>query len=126
MPLRYVSAAEMERVLKSMAPLSTISRVDTARNLLVLTGTGSELTSMLDTINVFDVDYMRGMSFGIFPIESPDPAAFENEISYSGLTRKCSAVSARMPPIERGWLSREPLRDERPVRAVLPVPLVSP
>ena len=79
-PLRYVSAAEMERVLKSMAPLSTISRVDTARNLLVLTGTGSELTSMLDTINVFDVDYMRGMSFGIFPIESPDPAAIAQEL----------------------------------------------
>ena len=79
-PLRYVSAAEMERVLKSMAPLSTISRVDTARNLLVLTGTGAELTSMLDTINVFDVDYMRGMSFGIFPIESPDPAAIAQEL----------------------------------------------
>jgi general secretion pathway protein D len=79
-PLRYVSAAEMERVLKSMAPLSTISRVDTARNLLVITGTGAELTSMLDTINVFDVDYMRGMSFGIFPIESPDPAAIAQEL----------------------------------------------
>ena len=79
-PLRYVAAAEMERVLKSMAPQSTVARVDTARNLLVLTGTSTELASMLDTVNVFDVDYMRGMSFGIFPIETSDPAAIAQEL----------------------------------------------
>ena len=79
-PLRFVAAAEMERILKSMSPQSTVARVDTARNLIVISGTGSELSSMLDTINVFDVDYMRGMSFGIFPIETSDPVAIAQEL----------------------------------------------
>ncbi len=79
-PLRHVAAAEMERVLKSMAPQSTVARVDSARNLLVLSGTRAELSSMLDTVNVFDIDYMRGMSFGLFPIETSDPAAIAQEL----------------------------------------------
>lgn len=79
-PLRYVAAAEMERILKSIAPQSTIARVDTGRNLLIVTGTANDLQSMVDTANVFDVDYMRGMSFGIFPIETSDPVAIAKEL----------------------------------------------
>ena len=79
-PLKFVSAPEMERILKSVAPQSTISRVDTARNLLVLTGSRAELQSMIETISVFDVDWMRGMSFGIFPLETGDMEAIAQEL----------------------------------------------
>lgn len=79
-PLQYVAAAEMERILKSIAPQSTVLRVDTARNLLVLSGTRSELTSMLDAIGVFDVDWMRGMSFALHPVETSDPEAIAYEL----------------------------------------------
>lgn len=79
-PLRYVSATEMERILKSVAPQGGVSRVDSARNLLVLTGTRSDLASMVETVNVFDVDWMRNMSFGIFPIETGDTEAIAQEL----------------------------------------------
>jgi general secretion pathway protein D len=79
-PLKFVSASEMERILKSVAPQSTISRVDTARNLLVLTGTRTELASLAETVSVFDVDWMRGMSFGIFPLETSDTEAIAQEL----------------------------------------------
>lgn len=79
-PLRYVAATEMERILKSVAPQNTISRVDTDRNLLVISGTSADITSMIETINVFDVDWMRNMSFGIFPIETSDPEAIAQEL----------------------------------------------
>ncbi len=79
-PLKFVSASEMERILKSVAPLSTITRVDTARNLLVLSGSRSELASMVETISVFDVDWMRGMSFGIFPLDTSDTEAIAQEL----------------------------------------------
>ena len=79
-PLRYVSAAEMERILKSAAPQAGVLRVDAARNLLMLSGTRSELASMSEMINVFDVDTMRGMSFGIYPIETADPDAIAQEL----------------------------------------------
>jgi general secretion pathway protein D len=79
-PLKYVSAAEMERILKSVSPKSMVARADSARNLLILTGTRSELESMSETIRVFDVDWMRGMSFGIFPIETSDVEAIAQEL----------------------------------------------
>lgn len=79
-PLRYVAAAEMERILRSVAPQSSISRVDRSRNVLMITGTSTEIASMVETIRIFDVDWMRGMSFGIFPIETNDVEAIAKEL----------------------------------------------
>jgi general secretion pathway protein D len=79
-PLKYVAATEMERILKSAAPAAGVLRVDSSRNLLVLSGTQSELAAMRELINVFDVDSMRGMSFGLFPIETSDPEAIASEL----------------------------------------------
>lgn len=79
-PLHYVAATEMERILKSAAPQAGILRVDSSRNLLLLSGTKSELASMSELIDVFDVDWMRGMSFGIFPVDTADPEAIAQEL----------------------------------------------
>lgn len=79
-PLRFVAAAEMERILKSAAPQAGVLRVDSARNLLVLSGSPTELASMRDMIEVFDVDTMKGMSFGLYPIETADPDAIAQEL----------------------------------------------
>jgi general secretion pathway protein D len=79
-PLKYVSATEMERILKSAAPQAGVLRVDSSRNLLLLSGTQSELASMRELITVFDVDSMRGMSFGLFPIETADPDVIASEL----------------------------------------------
>jgi general secretion pathway protein D len=79
-PLKYVSADEMERILRSVAPQSTIARADTARNLLILTGSRNELVSMIEMVSTFDVDWMRGMSFGIFPVETADTEAIAQEL----------------------------------------------
>ncbi len=79
-PLRYVAPAEMERVLKSAAPQAGVLRVDSARNLIMISGTASELSSMRDLVNIFDVDWMRGMSFGLHPVETSDPDAIAQEL----------------------------------------------
>jgi len=79
-PLRYVAAAEMEQVLKSVARENAILRVDAARNVLMLTGTPAEMAAMLDVIDVFDVDSMRGMSFALFPVDAADPNTVAQEL----------------------------------------------
>jgi general secretion pathway protein D len=79
-PLRYVSAAEMERILKAVAPQTKILRVDSARNLLLVSGSASELASIGGTVESFDRDWMRGMSFALLPIESADPEAIVKEL----------------------------------------------
>ncbi len=68
-PLRYISADEMNRILQPLAPEGSIVRVDTLRNLLVVAGTSPEMGNLIDTIKVFDVDWMRGLSVGFFVLE---------------------------------------------------------
>lgn len=79
-PLKHVGAPEMERILRSVAPQSSILKVDPARNLIVVSGSRADLTNILDVVSVFDVDWMRGMSFGFFPIETNDPEAIAQEL----------------------------------------------
>lgn len=79
-PLRYVAAAEMEQVLKSVAREGAILRVDAARNLLMLAGTSAEMAAMLEVVETFDVDSMRGMSFALFPVDAADPNTVAQEL----------------------------------------------
>lgn len=68
-PLRYIGAEEMSNILKPLAPEGSIIRVDNLRNLLVIAGTGSEMNTLLETIRAFDVDWMAGLSVGLFTLE---------------------------------------------------------
>ena len=68
-PLQYVGAAEMTEILEPLAPEGSIVRVDTLRNLIVVAGTSPEMSSMLETIQMFDVDWMAGLSVGFFTLE---------------------------------------------------------
>jgi len=79
-PLRYVSATEMERVIKAVAPQAQVLRVDSARNLLLVSGSASDLSSINATVEAFDLDWMRGMSFALLPVESADPEAIAKEL----------------------------------------------
>ena len=78
--LRYVSAANMEKVVDPLAPKGAIVKADKARNVLILSGTPAEIASMLAAIRVFDVDSMRGMSFGVAPVKTSDPKALADSL----------------------------------------------
>lgn len=79
-PLRFVAAAEMARILEPIAPQGAILRIDRQRNLLMLAGTQFELAALLDTVEIFDVDWLSGMSFGVFPVKSASPQAIITEL----------------------------------------------
>ena len=68
-PLQYISAGGMADILKPLADEKAFTRVDNARNLLMLSGTQSQLGGWLDIINTFDVDMLEGMSVGLFPLQ---------------------------------------------------------
>lgn len=68
-PLRYIGAEEMSKILQPLAPEGSIVRVDTLRNLLLIAGTGPEMGNLLETVRVFDVDWMTGLSVGFFTLE---------------------------------------------------------
>ncbi|PPD10099.1 MAG: type II secretion system protein GspD [Methylocystis sp.] len=70
--LRFVSAAEMKRVLEPIAEHGSIVRADGARNTLTLSGTAQDIGTLLDAIRMFDIDTMKGMSFALVPVRSGD------------------------------------------------------
>jgi general secretion pathway protein D len=69
-PLRFISATEMEKLLKPYARPNAIVSVDPGRNVITLAGTGTELQNYLRTVQIFDVDWMSSMSVGVFPLQS--------------------------------------------------------
>ncbi|PDT87489.1 type II secretion system protein GspD [Bradyrhizobium sp. Y36] len=78
--LRYVAASEIRRVVEPISPRGTIVRTDDARNTITLSGNDKDISGVLDAISVFDVDVMKGMSFGIVPVKASDPAAITDEL----------------------------------------------
>ncbi|MBQ7625639.1 MAG: type II secretion system secretin GspD [Rhodocyclaceae bacterium] len=68
-PLHYVSAREMADILRPIAPDGAILRIDNTRNLLMLAGTRGQHETWMEIIRAFDVDALKGMSLGIFPLE---------------------------------------------------------
>ncbi|HEX5304875.1 MAG TPA: type II secretion system secretin GspD [Dyella sp.] len=68
-PLHYISATEMQKLIKPFARPDSVLLVDPARNLLVLSGTPQELANYARTVRTFDVDWLRGMSVGVFSLE---------------------------------------------------------
>ena len=72
-PLQYVSASTLIRLFDSFATKPGTVRVDTSRNILLIQGTGPERRAAIDTALSFDVDWMRGQSVGIFPVQNSNP-----------------------------------------------------
>ena len=72
--LRYIPAAEMQKILEPLAAPEAFVRVDPNRNMLVLAGTSSELANLMSTIKTFDVDVLKGMSVGLYRIKNVEAA----------------------------------------------------
>jgi len=79
-PLQYVSAQTILKLLDSFATKPGSVRADTTRNLLLIQGTGDERRAAVETVMSFDVDWMRGQSVGIFPISNGTPAPIVSEL----------------------------------------------
>ena len=79
-PLRYTSAQTILKLLDSFALKAGMARADTGHNLILVQGTGQERKSAVETILTFDVDWMRGQSVGIYPLENAAPEEMIKEL----------------------------------------------
>ncbi|WP_123785264.1 type II secretion system secretin GspD [Pseudazoarcus pumilus] len=68
-PLQYIGAGEMAEILRPVTTEQNLFRVDTVRNLLMLAGTRTQIEGWLELVRTFDVDFLKGMSVGLFPLE---------------------------------------------------------
>jgi general secretion pathway protein D len=123
-PLRYASVTEMQRALDPLVVPGTVVQVDTARNIIVLAGTDTELARVNDAIAMFDVDWLKTQSFGLFPLQYSQAKSVATDLEavigpqspMSGLVRilpidhlnAILVVSPRLAYVNemRGWIAR--------------------
>jgi general secretion pathway protein D len=79
-PLKYISATEMEKILQPYVRDGAIVQVDTNRSMIFLAGSPEELRNYLKTVEIFDVDWLKGMSVGIYPLRTVDVASIITEL----------------------------------------------
>ena len=63
-----------------LIPPERILQIDPTRNLLVFAGTGTEAEELVELVRLFDVDWMAGMSFALFPVEVADVTTLVGEL----------------------------------------------
>lgn len=101
--LNYVGAEDMRGLLMPLAGEGAVLHVDRSRNLLVLAGSQPEMQTLLDAVRVFDVNWLSGMSFGLFPLETASPKTLIEELRIILDTDQGGALAGvvRLVPIER-------------------------
>jgi general secretion pathway protein D len=102
-PLRYIGARQMATVLEPFLRDATNVRVDDLRNMLILSGTELELRHLLETVDLFDVNWVAGMSVGLFTLQSADVKSVMSELDKVLGTPDKSPLAGllRIIPIER-------------------------
>lgn len=101
-PLQYIGAEEMRKVLTPYARSNAIVAVDPIRNLITLGGTAAELENYLRTVQLFDVDWLSGMSVGVFPLQTgrAGQVAADLERVFGDAGKTPSAGMFRFLPLE--------------------------
>ncbi|MBK8535949.1 MAG: type II secretion system secretin GspD [Candidatus Competibacteraceae bacterium] len=80
-PLRYISATEMQTIVAPFLPEGGVVRADVLRNLLILAGTPQELANVQSTIDTFDVNWLKGMSIGMFRLRNVESQAMATNLN---------------------------------------------
>ncbi len=100
-PLQFIAATEMQKILEPLAAQNAIVRVDPVRNLLMLAGSQRELQNLLETVRVFDVDWLKGMSVGFFPLKNTEVATLKTELDAIFGEQTPLGGTLKIIPVER-------------------------
>lgn len=110
-PLQYIGATEMATILRPMVPAEALVRVDPLRNILIMNGSRNQAEGWLDIVATFDVNLLKGMSVGIFPLKYATVAEVEASLRVvAGVAGAGGASPAAAPAAaqQRGGNARAP------------------
>ncbi|MDP2901646.1 MAG: type II secretion system secretin GspD [Methylovulum sp.] len=102
-PIKNVAVEDIAEVLKPLVQEKTILHVDGTRNILVASGTPDEMARVMDMVGTFDIDVLKGRSFGLFPLAHTEPETIIKELE-EVFNKKGKAEETdffRFIPIER-------------------------
>ena len=78
--LNYVSATQMQKVIQPILAGGARIQVDSARNIIIASGESQDILTVHEMIRMFDVDWLAGMSFAIFPLDAADAGTIIYEL----------------------------------------------
>lgn len=79
-PVRNVAVDNISDLIKPLLHDKTLLSVDSRRNLLVVSGAADELARIVDMVNTFDIDILKGRSFALFPLAHVDAETLIKEL----------------------------------------------
>ena len=79
-PVKNVAVQDIVDIIKPLVHEKTILNVDGKRNILVASGTADEIARVIDMINTFDINVLKGRSFGLFTLVHVDPDTMIKEL----------------------------------------------
>jgi general secretion pathway protein D len=79
-PLQFVSAPTLTKLLENFAAKPGMVRADPSRNLVLIQGNAADRRAAIDTVLSFDADWMRGQSVGIYPLINSTPEPIIGEL----------------------------------------------
>ena len=102
-PLHFAGAHEMQKIVEPLLPPKSVIYADPVRNLLIVAANAEDLENVRQTVNAFDVDFMRGMSVAFFPLQNVEPTTLAHELDALMMTGDKGAMSGmvRILPVER-------------------------
>jgi general secretion pathway protein D len=102
-PLTFIGVQEMMKILQPMIRGNINVYINKRRNVLILSGSEAMLSSMIDMVDIFDVDWLAGKSVNLFSlryVEAQDLVQ-ELEIALGGQDGELFDGVVRLIPIER-------------------------
>jgi general secretion pathway protein D len=98
--LKYVSSETMMRMLGSFAGENAL-KATVQKNLLIIRGASKERQSLIEIATMFDVDWMKGQSAGIYTLKSASPAEIIVELQQVFQSEGQGAGLVNFQPINR-------------------------
>ncbi|HET6469979.1 MAG TPA: secretin N-terminal domain-containing protein [Geminicoccaceae bacterium] len=95
-PLAYARAEEMARLVQPFVPATAIVEIEAQRNLLLVTGTPEQVQTVLDMVEMFDTDFLGGMSFALEPLRAANAEEIVGELEQMFQTGDPAAAQARL------------------------------
>ncbi|MGK0374575.1 MAG: general secretion pathway protein D [Arenicella sp.] len=99
-PLRYIDAAEFAKLLQGYGVSATPIKKG---NLLALNGSNSKIKKVRELARSFDINWLKGMSIGIFPVDNTSAETLRGELVelFGAEIDKNQAQALRIIAIER-------------------------
>jgi general secretion pathway protein D len=101
-PLRYITAADMQGVLERVLPPGRLMVPDETHQLLLVEGAPDDLRVAEDTVRIFDIDRLSGVSVGLVPLKNAEAPVLVAELkNIFDFTRKDGPNVIRFTPVDR-------------------------